>query len=196
MIGKIAAEDYGLTAVESTAEGAPIVKPKVRVLFLPPYRTPENVSLERAALARALEKEFIGCQLEITDVEPSFEEPMTGEFYWMAPYARQAAETKKRYRKQVLAGIVTVLRAVGRLLPDFIVGIQQGAMIAALCSTPCCWKWRRGSGWPRMPSWCSFERAGLGCEESLPSSRSSRSLTAPWKDCWRRFRRLPEAAGS
>ena len=78
--------------------------------------------------------EFLGCHLEIVDVEPSFEEPTTGEFYWMAPYAQQAAETKKTYRKQVLAG--TVLRAVGRVLPDFIVGIQQGAMIAALCSNP------------------------------------------------------------
>ena len=136
MIGKVAAEDFGLTTKEIPTVVEPGLKPSVRVLFLPPYRTAETVALDRGALARALEREFVGCHLELIDVEPSFEEPMTGEFYWLAPYARQAAETKKRYRKQVLAGIVTVLRAVGRILPDFIVGMQQGAMIAALCSNP------------------------------------------------------------
>ena len=136
MIGKIAAEDYGLTAEESPAKSEMLSERRVKILFRPPYRTPENVALERAALCRALEREFGGCRIDMIDVEPSFEEPMTGEFYWMAPYARQPAEAKKRFRKQALAGIITVLRAVGRLLPDFIVGVQQGAMIAALCSNP------------------------------------------------------------
>ena len=74
--------------------------------------------------------------IQFVEVEPPFEEPASGEFFWLAPYARQPSETKKRFRKQVLAGAVTVLRAVGRLMPDFIAGVLQGAMIAAVCSSP------------------------------------------------------------
>ena len=106
------------------------------MLFLAPYLLVEAVVKEKENLRLALSREFVGYRVDFVDVEPPFEEPLSGEFFWLAPYARQAAETKKRYRKQVLAGIVTVLRAVGRVLPDFIAGFQQGAMIAALCSNP------------------------------------------------------------
>ncbi|NDD62505.1 MAG: hypothetical protein EBZ36_00750, partial [Acidobacteria bacterium] len=109
---------------------------KVKVAYLQAYRTEEAVELEMRALRQALEREMPGCEVELLKIEPSFEEPVTGEFYWLAPHARQAAETKKRYRKQILAGVVTVLRAVGRTLPDFLVGSQQGALIAVLMSNP------------------------------------------------------------
>ena len=135
MIGKVAAEDYGLTFRCYKAE-VPAPTRKVKVLFLPPYLTAPAVEEAKENLRRALERQMPKCEIVMIEVEPPFEEPMTGEYFWFAPYAKQASETKKRYRKQALAGIVTVLRAVGRFLPDFVVGIQQGGMIAALCSSP------------------------------------------------------------
>ena len=138
MIGKIAAEDYGLNAEEGQQPqlATKYFDLSIKVLFLAPYLLVEAVAKETETLRLALSREFLGYRVDFVDVEPPFEEPLSGEFYWLAPHARQATETKKRYRKQVLAGIATVLRAVGRLLPDFIAGIQQGAMSAALCSNP------------------------------------------------------------
>ena len=49
---------------------------------------------------------------------------------------KRDVETKKRFRKQVMAGIVTVLMAVSTSIPEFIIGCQQGAVIAALCANP------------------------------------------------------------
>ena len=128
LVGTIAPEDYGLQTREAGAD--------VRVLFLAPYVSQNALAEARFHLLRALEIRMPGCNIVCSDVEPPFEEPMSGEYFWLAPYARQATEVRKRFRKQVLAGIITVLRAVCRIRPAFIVGIQQGAMIAALCSNP------------------------------------------------------------
>ena len=136
MVGKIAAEDYGLTLKEGPAEVPEELQLVVTVLVLPPYLLPEAADKEQQHLELALTRKLPGYRLKFKRAEPPFEEAIDGTFFWMSPYARQATETKKRYRKQVLASIVTVLRIVGRVQPDFIAGIQQGGMIAALLSNP------------------------------------------------------------
>ena len=127
MIGKVAAEDFGLIAEE---------RKEVKILFLAPYLSQVGVIAARDGLKTVLERQMPEVKMNFLEVEPPFEEPGSGEYFWLAPYARQPSEVRKRYRKQILAGIVTVLRAVGRMAPDFLAGIQQGGLIAALCANP------------------------------------------------------------
>ena len=57
----------------------------IRVLFLAPCLLVEAVAKEKETLRLALSREFLGCRVEFVDVEPPFEEPLSGEFFWLAP---------------------------------------------------------------------------------------------------------------
>ena len=126
MVGDVRFEEYGMVAQA--------VEPIV-VLFLAPYAGEATVQLVRDKVKALLAKILPG-PVDLRDVEPAFEDECTGEGFWFAPFARQPAEAKRRFRKQALAGVVTVLRAVSYHKPRFIVGVQQGGVISLLCGRP------------------------------------------------------------
>ena len=71
MIGPVAAEDFGLVAVEDR---------RVKVLFLAPYLATAAVEPAQLELNLKLEKRLPGITVEIVEVEPPFEEPAWGIF--------------------------------------------------------------------------------------------------------------------
>jgi hypothetical protein len=86
MIGPIAAEDYGLVASEQ--------QKTVKVLFLALYLAVAAVESAQQDLKAKIQKQLPGSLVAFVDVEPPFEEPASGEYFWLASYARQPTETK------------------------------------------------------------------------------------------------------
>ena len=56
--------------------------------------------------------------------------------YWVDVKARQLSESVRKLRKQILTGVVTLVREVCRRRPRMLVGAQQGALIVLLSSLP------------------------------------------------------------
>ena len=73
--------------------------------------------------------------MDVAVAETAFEDD-EGVGYWVSAAARQISEVARRLRRQLLAGIMSVVRAVSRFRPRLIVGSQQGGMVALLCSLP------------------------------------------------------------
>ena len=46
------------------------------------------------------------------------------------------SETVRRLRKQILTGVMTMIREVCRRKPRLLVGARQGALIVLMCSLP------------------------------------------------------------
>jgi hypothetical protein len=114
------------------------------VAYLQAYRTEEAVELEMRALRQALEREMPGCEVELLKIEPSFEEPVTGEFYWLAPHARQAAETRRDTASRFLPESSLFSGLWVACFLTFWLDRSKGPLSRSLCPTR--WSWRSPPG--------------------------------------------------
>ena len=67
--------------------------------------------------------------------DPPFEESGVDGVMWYIRHHHHNVDTKKKLlRKQILAGIVSVLNEVAAKQPRVVVGYGQGALIGLLCT--------------------------------------------------------------
>ena len=70
--------------------------------------------------------------------DPPFEveDDVDGQGYWMRPHQAKTDARRKGLRKHVLTSLMLVLAYVVKHRPRLLVGVEQGGLIAALCSLP------------------------------------------------------------
>jgi hypothetical protein len=115
---------------------SPVGVRKQTILYLPPYAVPEIAEKWRAS-CRVAAQGWVGGKVRMLESAPPYEddspEPVA---YWFRPYAKDKDARRKLLRKQLFAGLVSVLHACAKHRPAAIVGAEQGGILALMCSKP------------------------------------------------------------
>ena len=141
--------------------------PRKVILFLCPYALESAVSKWRSSLAVAL-RAWCGQRVRMVDCVPPFEDETPGDPrpFWFRPYATTSDARRKLLRKQIFAGIVSILQMVARHRPSVIVRSEQGGLMAYSVRSNCP-EWRVA----RAPHICP---AAAACNDLQPSGTSCR----------------------
>ena len=110
-----------------------VLAPRVAVLYAPAYQAEPDLQTQCDLVEAGLRT--AGVESTVVPSATSFaDDDNVG--YWIDARARQMSETVKRLRKQILTGVMTMIREVCRRKPRLLVGAHQGALIVLMCSLP------------------------------------------------------------
>ena len=109
----------------------------VRVLYLGPFAVTPVVDAKAAEWKSKLSRN-LGATVELITADPPFdvEDDPEGKGHWVRPYHPKEESRRKLFRKQLFSSLVLLLTYVVKYQPAIILGIEQGALIAALSSLP------------------------------------------------------------
>ena len=130
--------DPNVVVSSSSHSAAPVSrKPEVMVLFLPPWADEKQIEKhKRAALKVAQLMVGDAGTVRLIQCEPPYSEDEKFEpsCYWLRPRDRDPDRRRKMLRKQIFAGLVSVLSDVAKYRAVAIIGSEQGGLIALLCA--------------------------------------------------------------
>ena len=119
--------------VQATAEDTSSLSPPVPVLYAPAYQSTPDVATQVGLVEDGLRTAGVNSVVIPSACAFSDDENFG---YWMDVKARQTSESVRRLRKQVLTGVVTLVREVCGRRPRLLIGAQQGALIVLMASLP------------------------------------------------------------
>ncbi len=130
--------DPNVVVSSSGRSAAPVSrKPEVMVLFLPPWADEKQIEKhKRAALKVAQLMVGDAGTVRLIQCEPPYSEDEKFEpsCYWLKPRDRDPDRRRKMLRKQIFAGLVSVLSDVAKYRAVAIIGSEQGGLISLLCA--------------------------------------------------------------